>query len=258
VRGRSPLALALALVALAPAGGSAADLRVLSAGAVKSVVSGIADDFLRETGHAVTLTTGTAGALRQKVAAGEAADAIIATDTVLAELARAGDLAGEATNIARVGIGVAVREGEPAPDISTVAAFKQALIAAHFIAYNDPATGATSGIYVQGLIDRLGLREALTGKVVLWPGGYVCEALVQRRVDLCVHQISEILPVRGVTLVGPLPREIQKVTTYAAGALRRSAAPEPARQFVDFLSRADFRPRFAAAGLDYQDPPGRR
>lgn len=246
------VAAALALIGLAATGAGAADLRVLSAGAVKTVVSAIADDFRRETGHTVTLTTGTAGALKQKVVGGEPADAIIATDTALAELARAGEIAGGVTDVARVGVGVAVRQGDPPPDVSTVEAFRRALLAARAIVYNDPASGATSGIYVHDLIDRLGLREPLKDKVVLWPGGYACEALTRGRADLCVHQISEILAVPGVMLVGPLPPEVQKVTTYAAGVLRRSAAPAAARAFVDFVARPAFRARFADAGLDYQ------
>jgi molybdate transport system substrate-binding protein len=248
----------LAIAALAGWAGigiaTAAEIKVLSAGAVRPVVPGLAEAFRQETGHVVTLAFGTAGALRQKVTAGEPADVVIVTDTVIDELARQGHVAaGTRTDIARVGIGVAVRQGAPLPDISSTEAFKRTLLAARSLVYNDPAIGATSGIHFAGVLQRLGIAEAVKEKTVLWPGGYAAEALVSGRADLCVHQISEILPVQGVTLVGPLPRELQKITTYSAGLLARSATPEAARAFIAFLARPAFKARFTEAGLDYRE-----
>jgi molybdate transport system substrate-binding protein len=88
---------------------------------------------------------------------------------------------------------------------------------------------------------------------VLWTGGYAAEALVKGQADLCVHQISEILPVKGVTFVGPLPRELQKVTTYSAALSSRAASPDVARAFIAFVSRPAFKAKLAAAGLDYRE-----
>ena len=124
----------------------AAEIKVLSAGAVKDIVTELAEAFRQETGHTVVLTTGTAGGIRQKVTAGDPADVIIATDTVLQQLAASGLLVAESqADIARTGIGVAVREGAPRPDISTSEAFKRAILEAKSIVYLDPASGATSG-----------------------------------------------------------------------------------------------------------------
>src|SRR6266581_3999617 len=106
-------------------------------------------------------------------------------------------------DVARTGIGVAVKEGAPKPDISTPDAFKQAILAAKSIVYLDPASGATSGIYFASVLQRLGIADAVKDKTVLWPGGFAAEAVAKGQADLCVHQISEILPVKGVTLVGP-------------------------------------------------------
>lgn len=250
--------LTLTLVVLAAGVGIgyaiAAQLKVLSAGAVRAVVPGLADAFHTETGHVVTLDFDTAGALRKKIVAGEPADVLIATDTVIDELTRQDRVvSGTRTDIARVGIGVAVRQGTPLPDISTTDAFKQALLAARSIVYNDPAIGATSGIHFAGVLQRLGIGEAVKDKTVLWKGGYAAEALVQGKADLCVHQISEILPVKGVRLVGPLPRDLQKVTIYAAGLSPRSATPDTAKAFIAFLARPAFRATFAEAGLDYRE-----
>src|SRR5438093_1372542 len=92
-----------------------------------------------------------------------------------------------------------------------------------------------------------------TGNTVLWPGGYAAEAIVKGQAELCVHQISEILPVKGVTLVGPLPRELQKITTYSAAVATRAATPETARAFIAFVTRPTFKPKFVVAGLDYRE-----
>ncbi len=242
----------------------AAEIKVLSAGAVKDIVTELAEAFRQETGHTVVLTTGTAGGIRQKVTAGDPADVVIVTDTVLQQLAASGLLVAESqADIARTGIGVAVREGAPRPDISTSEAFKRAILEAKSIVYLDPASGATSGVYFAGVLQRLGIADAVKSKTVLWPGGFAAEAVAKGQADLCVHQISEILPVkgvtlvgplpRGVTLVGPLPRDLQKITTYSAALSMRAATPAPARAFIAFVTRPSFKPKFAAAGLDYRE-----
>jgi molybdate transport system substrate-binding protein len=232
----------------------AAEIKVLSAGAVKDIVTDLSEAFRQETGHTVVLTTGTAGGIRQKVTAGDPADVVIVTDTVLAQLATAGLVVADSrADVARTGIGVAVREGAPLPDISTPEAFKRTILAAKSIVYLDPASGATSGVYFAGVLQRLGIADAVKDKTVLWPGGFAAEAVAKGQAALCVHQISEILPVKGVTLVGPLPRDLQKVTTYSAALSTRAAAPAEARAFIAFVTRLSFKPKFAAAGLDYRE-----
>ena len=231
-----------------------AEIKVLSAGAMKSMVTTLAEEFRKETGHTVAIAVGTAGELRQKVAAGEPADVVIVSDTVIEQLAAQGLVVADTrADIARTGVGIAVREGAPLPDVSTPEAFKQTVLAAKSLVYTDPARGATSGIHVASILQRLGIADAVKDKTVLWPGGYAAEALVKGQAELCVHQISEILPVKGVRLVGPLPRELQKVTTYSAALSARAAAPEVGRAFIAFLSRPSFKAQFAAAGLDYRE-----
>jgi len=112
---------------------------------------------------------------------------------------------------------------------------------------------AASGIHFAGVLQRLGIADTVKDKTVLWPGGLAAEALVKGQADLCVHQISEILPVKGVTLVGPLPRELQKVTTYSAALSSRAATPDVARAFIAFVARPSFKAKLAAAGLDYRE-----
>jgi molybdate transport system substrate-binding protein len=153
-------------------------------------------------------------------------------------------------DIARTAIGVAVREGAPKPDISTVDAFKRALLEAKSIVYNDPAIGATSGIHFASVLQRLGIADAVKSKSVLWQGGYAAEAILKGQAELCVHQISELLPVKGVVMVGPLPAELNKVTTYSSSLL--PSASDAGRAFHAYLARPEFRAKFAAAGLDYK------
>ena len=233
----------------------AAEIKLLSAGAMRAMVTELGAEFTRETGHTLALTAGTVGQLRDKLLAGEAADVVVMSDTAIDQLIGRGHLVrGSRVDIARTGIGVAVREGAPKPDIATPDAFKQALLSAKSIAYVDPASGATSGIYFAGLLARLGIADAVKGKTVLRTGGgYVAELVARGEAELAVHQISEIIPVKGATLVGPLPRELQKVTVYSAALPTRATITEPAKAFVEFMTRPTFKARLAAAGLDYKD-----
>ena len=233
----------------------AAELKVLSAGAMRAMVTELGAEFTRETGHTLALTSGTVGQLRDKLLAGEAADVVVMSDTAIDQLIGQGHLVrGSRVDLARTGIGVAVRAGAPRPDIATPDAFKQALLSAKSIAYVDPASGATSGIYFASLLQRLGIADAVKDKTVFRRGGgYVAELVAGGEAELAVHQISEIIPVKGATLVGPLPRELQKITVYSAALPTRAAATEPAKGFVEFMARPVFKTRLAAAGLDYKD-----
>jgi molybdate transport system substrate-binding protein len=252
--GRLTGAAAMVLVgALVATGAPAAEVRVISAGAVRAIVTEMARAYEKETGNTVTLTFGTVGVVRQKMAA-DPADVVIMTDVAVDESARQGAIvAGSRADIARTGMGVGVREGAPRPDISSTEAFKQALLAAKSIVYVDPAQGATSGIHFASVLQRLGIAEAMKPKTTLVPGGYPAELVARGEVELVVHQISEIVPVKGVVLVGPLPKELQKVTTYSAGVPAKTTSAELARGFIAFLTRPAFKAKFAEAGLDYKE-----
>jgi molybdate transport system substrate-binding protein len=232
---------------------AADEVKVWSAGAVRAIVTELAEEFRRETGHTVALSFGTVGQTRQKLGGAEPVDVVIMTDMAIDEAARQGGVTpGTRADIARTGMGVGVRDGAPRPDIGTSAAFKDALLQAKSIVYVDPAQGATSGIHFKGILERLAIADAVKGKTILVPGGYPAEKVASGEAELVVHQISEIVPVKGVVLVGPLPPDLQKVTVYSAGLAARGTSPDAARAFVAFITRPAFKPKFAAAGLDYR------
>jgi molybdate transport system substrate-binding protein len=248
------LLVACALWACVGRGAEAADLQVLSAGAMRSVVTELAAAFEKETGTPVKLTFGTVGVIKAQLAAAAPADVAIMTEEAMREMARQGAVVeGSWIAIGRTGIGVAVRDGAPKPDIGGPEALKQTLLATKSLVYVDPAQGGTSGIHFAGVLQKLGIADAVKAKTTLVPGGYPAELVAKGDVELVVHQISEIIPVKGVTLVGPLPKELQKTTVYAAGVTVASASPPSSRAFVAFLARPAFKPKVAAAGLDYKE-----
>jgi molybdate transport system substrate-binding protein len=213
------LSLAMMLMAAAtPQGAGAAEIKVLTAGAFKQVLLAVLPDFEKQTGHEVIVENDTVGALSKRIEGGEAFELAVLTPRAVDELTGKGKFAqGSRTNLARVGIGVMVRSGAPKPDIGSVEAFKKALLEAKSVAYIDPASGGSSGIYVAGLLDKLGIADQIKPKAKLKKGGYVADLIVNGEAELGIHQISEIVPVKEVTLVGPLPGEIQNYTVYAAG-----------------------------------------
>jgi molybdate transport system substrate-binding protein len=228
--------LLLALTAVVPAA-RADDLTVLTAGAFKQVVVAAVPAFEARTGHRVEVRNDTAGALARRVAGGERFDVLLLPPAQLQPLAAGGRVAPDGiVPLARTAIGVAVAAGAPRPRIDTVEDFRQALLDARRVAYIDPASGGSSGIYLDGLFRRLGVADAVRAKAVLVPGGLVAERLATGEADLAVHQISEILPVAGAALVGPLPESIQNHTTYAGAVASDSAHPDAARAFLAALA----------------------
>jgi len=215
----------------------AVEVKVLTTGAMKAVVLELVPQFEKETGHKVVVDNDTAGGVAKRIEGGEAVDVAVNTPNGLNDIAAKGKVvAGSRVNVARVGVGVVVKEGAPAPDISSVDAFKRALLAAKSVAYIDPASGGSSGIYLAGLFDRLGIAAEIRPKAKLKRGGYVAELIANGEAELGLHQISEILPVKGVKLVGPLPAEIQNYMTYAAAVATDAKQPDAAQALIKLLT----------------------
>ena len=145
---------------------------------------------------------------------------------------------------------MAVKAGAPLPDIKTVDAFKRTLLSATSVAYIDPKSGGSSGIYFDGLLERLGIADAIRAKAKLKAGGYVAELVASGEAELAVHQISEIVPVKGAVLVGPLPAEIQNTTTYTAGVSAAAKDGAAAKALIDHLAGPAAAPVLQMKGMD--------
>lgn len=234
--GALSLAVAAWSVAICAA---AAEIKVLTAGAFKPVVTVLAPEFERQTGHRLTIENDTAGALVRRIGGGEAFDLVVLTPAGIEQLTTSGKvLAGSSRRLARVAIGVAVKRGSPAPDIGSVAAFQQALLDARAVAYIDPAAGGSSGIYLSQLFEKMGIASQIKPKAVLVPGGLVAQRVVSGEADLAIHQISKILAVPGATLVGPIPAEIQNYTVYVGGVATAARDIPAAQAFLALLGSA--------------------
>jgi molybdate transport system substrate-binding protein len=197
----------------------------------------MAAKFRAQSGHTVEIDEGTAGALQRRVDGGESFDLLVLTPSAIAQYAKSGRLVPASTStLAKVGIGVAVRAGSTAPAIRTVEQFKQALLDARAVAYVDPASGGSSGVYLAGLFQRMGIAEQIATKASLAFGGLVAPRLLTGEADIALHQISEILVVPNVTLVGPLPEQIQNYTEYAGGVAASSAHLAAAQAFMKLLA----------------------
>jgi molybdate transport system substrate-binding protein len=244
------IVLAALLLGAHAAGVAAAEIKVLTAGAMRGVLEALLPEFETTSGHKVSLDNATAGALAKRIEGGEAFDVAIITPTVIDDLAGKGRISGSRVDLAKVGIGVAVRQGAPVPDIGTVEAFREALLSAKSVAYIDPKAGGSSGIYFDRLLDRLGIGEAVRAKARLKSGGYVAELVANGEAELAVHQMSEILPVKGVTLVGPLPAPVQNTTVYAAGVGAAAREPAAAKALLEHLAGPAAASVLAAKGME--------
>lgn len=235
--------------------GNASEIEVVSGGAFKQVMNALAAQYEAETPNKLAVTYKTVGQHLELIRSGaERFDVAVLTPEAIDALTREGKIAaGSRADLARTGIGVVVKAGAPLPDISTVAAFKAAVLKAKSVAYIDPKAGGSSGIYLAGLFERLGIADAVAAKAVLVHGGAVADHIADGEAELGIHQISEILPVKGVVLVGPLPAEIQNYTVYAAGVAAAAANRDGARDLVRFLAGPHARSILSAKGME---PPG--
>ena len=230
---------------------AAAEIKVLTTGAFKQVVVALVPEFEKATGHKVVLDNGTVGQLQKRVDDGEAFDVLVLSPKGIEDYIKSGKIAaGSNANLAKVGVGVMVKEGAPKPDISSVETFKQALLKAKSVGYIDPASGGSSGIYVEGLLDKLGIADQIKPKAKLQKGGHVSDLVKAGEAEIGIHQISEILGQPGVTLVGPLPKEIQNYTTYAVGVSSAAKQVEAAKAFIKVLTGPSAAAALKSVGME--------
>jgi molybdate transport system substrate-binding protein len=211
-----------------------AEVKVFATNSLTDVLQQIIPQFERSGGHKVTVVYDTALLLLERIKRGETADLIIINPAAIDDLAKQGRaVAATKTPLASINMGVAVRNGLPKPDISTVAAFKDALLAAKSVTYT--ATG-TSGIHFVKVIEQLGIAQQVKAKAKTPPGGRVGDLLVAGEADLAVQQIPELVGVKGIDFVGPLPKEVQLTSVTAIAMLAGSKQPEAASAFLKLLA----------------------
>jgi molybdate transport system substrate-binding protein len=231
---------------------STANIKVISGGAFKQVLNALAAQYQTASGNTLDLTYRTVGQHLQLIKSGEESfDVAVLTPDAIDGLIKDGKVvAGSRADLAKTGVGVVVKAGAPLPDISSVDAFKRTLLAAKSVAYIDPAAGGSSGIYVGKLLERLGIAAAINAKAKLIHGGAVADHIADGEAEIGIHQISEILPVKGAVLVGPLPAEIQNFTVYAAGVGTAAKDSATASALVKFLAGPNAGPIIKAKGME--------
>lgn len=240
-------ALLLAGALLFAARSMAADITVLSSTGLTTTFEALASTFEAKSGDHLLITYGTTGQLKKRIDEGESFDLCVLTAPMIDDLIKSGKAAAPRTDLARSGVGVAIRKGAAKPDISTPEAFKQTLLAAKSLAYT--STGA-SGAYFVSLSEKLGIAEAVKAKSHTIASGAAAELVAKGEAELAIQQISELLPVEGTELVGPLPPELQNITLFAAGISAKAGNPTGARALVAFLTSPDAIATIRQKGMD--------
>jgi molybdate transport system substrate-binding protein len=248
-------ALALGLVGaiLLSATAGAAEVRVMISGGLTAAYKALVPEFERSTGHKVLTAYGpsmgtTTNAIPVRLERGEPADVLIMVGYALEDLGKKGKVtSGTSVDLVRSPIGVAVKSGTPKPDISTADAVKRTLLAAKTIAYSDSA----SGVYVSTeMFDKLGIKEAMQGKARKIPATPVGEIVAHGDAEIGFQQMSELKPVEGIDIIGPLPDELQKITVFSAGIASVSKEPEAGKSLIKFLASPAARGELVNSGMD--------
>jgi len=243
------LVAALALSSAA----TAAEVRVMISGGLTAAYKVLVPEFERLTGHKVLTAYGpsmgtTANAIPVRLERGEPADVLIMVGYALDDLAKQGKVIPDSrVELVKSPIGVAVKSGAPKPDISTADAVKQMLLAAKTIAYSDSA----SGVYVSTeMFDKLGIKDAMKDKARKIPATPVGEIVAHGDAEIGFQQISELRPVEGIDIIGPLPDALQKITVFSAGIASVSKEPDAGKALIKFLASPAARPEIVKSGMD--------
>lgn len=238
----------MALMAAAAASVAAADLKVLSGNGARAAVLGLAVRFDRATGNRTTVEFAVNPETRKRILSGEAFDVAVLNPPVLDDLIKRGRIVASTRSVlGRSGIGVAIREGSPLLDISTVDAFRHTLLSSRAVAY--PGEGA-SGKYFVSLVERLGITAAMKPRMRPMPAEYNVELVATGEADLAVLVASRISGVAGVRLLGPVPQELQTWIGFTAGVSSQAREPEMARAMLRFFTAPEAAAVLKANGVE--------
>jgi molybdate transport system substrate-binding protein len=245
-------ATAIAVLAAGTRPSAAADVGVFTSAAPAEVEKALATKFTETTGNRVLFTVGTVKEIQDKLSGSEPPDIVVLPAPALDVLDNAAGLRpGSRIDLARVGIGVVVRQGAPLPDISTADAVRKTLLAARSIAHPDPLGGGFAGAQITRMFARLGISDAVKPKVTLayaFTGGVA--QIASGDAEIGLFNISEILPVKGVTLVGPLAPELQSYITFSGALHARAVEAGPALSFLRWLSDTNARDAWRTGGFE--------
>jgi molybdate transport system substrate-binding protein len=242
-------ALAAALASLTLCGDvQAAELKVFGSRVTKVILGELGPQFEKATGFKPVVTADVAQVMKRRIEGGEPFDLAVLVDFQINDLIRTGKLLADSrTDIMSSSIGVAVKRGAPKPDISTVEAFKQAMLNAKSITY---LKEGASTIHLRKLFDQLGITEAIKGKVVETNGEQVSEFVAEGRVELGLIVIPNIMSVPGAEVVGPLPAAINSIVMFTAGVSAASPNQQAARELIKLMKSPEAKPVIKAKGND--------
>jgi len=244
-------AAAVAVVILAASAAGAAEVKVLTSVALTAALNELAPAFEKATGDKLTILYGLAAEMRKRVLDGENAHVIMITRPMMEDLQKQNKLAANSlVNVAGTPVAVAARTGAAKPKIGTIDAFKRTLLSAKSIVYADPAKGGVSGIVFARALERLCIADEMKAKTILVPGAQAAELVAKGEAELGVAQGSEIVPVAGAQLVGPLPGELASTTVFAAGVGAESKSPAAAKALIEFLTGPQAAATFKAKGFE--------
>ena len=226
----------------------AAEIKVIASAAVKEAVLDLVPAFEKSSGHKVTTIWAGTEAITKRISGGEVVDIVLIAAPNIDKLISEGKLVtGSRADVAKSGVGVAVRTGLPKPDISSGEALKKAVLAAKSVAYSS----GPSGFYVADLFKKMGIADQIKDKVTQTPSGVqVGEVVARGEADLGFQQVSELLHVTGIDYLGPLPADIQQITVFSAGLHAAAAAPEAAKALVKFLTGPEAAPVIRKTGME--------
>jgi molybdate transport system substrate-binding protein len=225
-------------------GAGAAEIKLICSGAMRPALEELAPQFERATGHKLAISYAGTNVIRDRVLAGEVVDLVIFAAPAVEDVIRQGKLAAK-VDLVRSGVGVGVRAGSPRPDLSSAEAFKRALLAAKSFARSE----GPSGVYIAGLIERMGIAEAMKAKTVVTRGRLVGDVLIKGEAELGVQQVSELKSVPGVDVL-PMPAEIQHITVFAAGLSAAGKDSAAVTSLIDFLTSPAATTVIKAKGLE--------
>jgi molybdate transport system substrate-binding protein len=233
----------------------AAEINVLSAGAIRRVMEDLGPKFERATGHTLAITFAPSGALLKRIQGGETADVVITSQGIDSFVKDGRAVAGNVIVIARSGIGVAVRKGAPKPEISSPEALKRTLLAAKSITYTNPALGGASGIHFAKALDRLGIANEMKSKTVFPKTPDLVGVLVANgEAEIGVQQFQNLISVAGIEIVGPLPGDLQSTEVFAAAIMAGVKDAEASKALVNFLRTPEAATVMKAQGMEPATP----